>query len=129
MATFQEIGTYLDKLYTDGKVDLMRKIVEDLINPRINEKQPELKWNKCSPKVNYQCVQLRKENVWSIKQWLLDEGNFDEVDIKDTGLHTEYGDIKWTDWIVQEPGNAIVFYDNEFFKQNFLVILLKNDEV
>lgn len=128
MTTFKEIGEYLDKLHVDGKADIMRKIVEDLIMPQINSKL-EVKWSRCTPKVNFNCIKLTKENIRSIKEWLLDDGGFEDVAVKDFGLTTEHGNIYWTDWIVLEPGNAVVFYDNDTFRKDFLVILLKNDEM
>lgn len=133
MSTFQEIGKYLDKLELEKKFDLLGKIAEDVLYPKINDAAKtlveELKLSRCTPKVNYDCIKLTSDNKWLVKDWLRQECGFDVVAAKDFGLQTEYGDIKWGDWIVREPGDATVFYDNEFFRQNFLVILLKNDEM
>lgn len=118
MATFQEIGAYLDKLYTDGKFDLMGKIVEDLICTKINVPSPDdLKWLSCSPRLNYSCIKLTKENVASVRAWLLGEAGFDQADHESYGIDTEYGQIKWDEWIVQEDNGATVFYTEDDFKK------------
>src|SRR5688500_13271917 len=77
MVSFKEIGEYLDKLEIEKKFDLMAKIVEDLTYPKINVSPPDdLQWSKCSPVVSYECIQLTKENLNSLRFYLNCEFGF-----------------------------------------------------
>jgi len=119
MMTFEEIGRYLDKLELEKKFNVMASIVEDVLKPRIPPSPDNLVWRTCSPKVNYQCIQLTKNNAQSIRTWLEGECGFFEATIKDFGLDTDFGHIKWNEWIVLEPNSAVVFYTEDGFKNSF----------
>lgn len=124
MTTFEDIGRYLDKLQLEKKFDLMGKIVEDVLYPKITvnpDKVPTIAWKQCAPRVFYRCTQVYKSNAEDVAEWLRQNRRFDEVSVTDRGITTEYGEILWTDWIVLEPHDAVVFIDdNEFEKQYIL---------
>jgi len=103
--TFEELGKYLDSLIDKTKEDTVKK-------------KPTLVWTQCAPRVFYKCVQLSEQNVNQIVKWLLNTGRFDSVRTTQSGIDTEYGEVLWSDWIIQEPHDAVVFIDkNEFEKQ------------
>lgn len=120
MITFEEIGKYLDKLELEKKFDMMGKIVEDVLYPKITVSPTDiddLGWLRCSPRTNYACVRLTKENRALVRLWLLGEAGFESVHIERSGLNTEHGDIKLNEWIVQEPNGATAFYSDEDFRK------------
>lgn len=123
MTTFQELGSYLDKVYKGDKLDAMKKIVEDLIFPKIEvkESQSTLEFKQCAPRVFYKCVQVYKANGKEVAQWLRDHHRFDEVELTERGIITEYGTIFWTDWIVLEPNEAVVFVDDKEFDKEYIL--------
>ena len=125
MATFKEIGEYLDKLELEKKFNLIGGIVEDVLIPKVKKFIPtppdDLQWAQCSPKVHYSCIRLTRYNVDSIKVWMLGEAGFEDVEVKYFGLDTEYGSVKWGEWIVQEPNGATVFYTEEDFDKCHLI--------
>lgn len=119
MTKFKELGEYLDNLDINGKLDQIFKILENITFPQIEVKDiprpDDLNWSICSPRVNYECIQLTKQNVHSVRSWLMGESGFFEATIKDFGLDTDCGYLGWNDWIVLEPNGAVVFYTNDDF--------------
>jgi len=125
MTSFEEIGKYLDKLQLEKKFDLMTKIAEDLLFPQIfvttQSKPDRINWESCSPKLNYDCVLLSKENVDSVRAWMTSEGNFEYADASGLGITTEHGDIHYGEWIVLESNGAVVFVGSEEFKKDYIL--------
>lgn len=121
MVSFKEIGAYLDKLELEKKFDLMTKVVEDLIYPKIKVAPPpdDLQWFVCTPAVTQQAVQLTKENVDSIRSYLIGECGFFEARLNSFGLDTDYGPLKWNEWVVLTPSSAVVFYEEGDFESSF----------
>lgn len=123
MVSFEEIGKYLDKLEVEKKFDMINKIIEDVLYPKVtvNTNVDSLQWLDCSPRVNYQCLKLTKENKFLVRVWLLGEAGFESVHVERTGINTEHGDVKHGEWIVQEPNGATVFYSDEDFHKTYHV--------
>lgn len=124
MTTFEDIGKYLDKLQLEKKFDLMQRILEDVLYPKINvneDKLVSLVWNQCAPRIFYNCIQVYRSNCKDVAEWLRQNSRFDEVSITDRGITTEYGEILWTDWIVLEPNEAVVFIDDKEFEEQYIL--------
>lgn len=122
MISFEEIGKYLDKLDVEKKFDLMTKVVENLINPKIKASSPDdLQWFVCTPAVTQQGVQLTKENIDSLRSYLIGECGFFEARVKDFGLDTDYGPLKWNEWVVLTPSGAVTFYEEGDFESSFTI--------
>lgn len=105
MTTFEELGKYLDSLVAKSNE---------------KPKKPTVAWTQCAPRVFYKCVQLSKANASQIANWLVDTGRFDDVRVTDEGIDTEYGEVLWSDWIIQEPHDAVVFVDKHEFEKQYI---------
>lgn len=122
---FEEIGKLLDDLKIEEKIKQASALLDKVAFPetKVRAKQTdELEFASCSPKVNYKCVQLKKENAVLIKNYLLNEKNYWNIEITERGVDTEYGIIKWGWWIVLEPNSAVVYYDEEEFDNDFYMV-------
>lgn len=107
MTTFEELGKYLDSLVAKSNGDLIKK-------------RSRVAWTQCAPRVFYKCVQLSKQNADQVALWLLETERFDDVKVTDDGIDTEYGEVLWRDWIIQEPHDAVVFIDEYEFKKQYI---------
>lgn len=118
--TFEELGKYLDSLDIPKRLDQVGRILEDTAFPKVTVNAPppdDLQWSKCSPRADYPYIQLTRQNCASVRTWMLGEAGFDRVDREQKGLHTEYGDVKWGEYIVQEPDGATSFYSQQEFEK------------
>lgn len=108
MATFEEIGRYLDKF------------ISPEFEAKAENKRPRLVWTQCAPRTFYKCIQLTEHNAEQVKLWLKQTGRFDKVSITTNGIDTDYGELLWFDWIIQEPHEAVVFADNHEFEKQYI---------
>lgn len=108
MATFEEIGKYIDEF-----INQEFKSKDEL-------KKPKLAWTQCAPRTFYKCIQLTRENAEQVVLWLIQTARFEDVNVTEEGIHTEYGEVLWSDWIIQEPHEAVVFMDKYEYEKQYI---------
>lgn len=122
MTTFKEIGQYLDKLQLEKKFNLMGKIVEDLVYPKIKvNTESEPYWMTYVPKEpKRKCLQLTKENIDFVTDYFIDMGY--KVEQHTDGIYIKYNASShyayYGNWIGLIDDQVRVFTD-DFFKDNF----------